>query len=111
MATSRIALGSVLDTVVKTANSLGSVLDATTKTIGMADAFVTKASTEQKLSYRIDERKFVHNLVREAAQEQAQADINVATFRKQSTEHAQFFDAALEEFQGLFAKELGLVSE
>lgn len=108
MATTKLAFRSILDTVTKTAGSLNSVLDASVKTIGMADAFVTKASEQQALRYKADKRNFVHNLVRDAAMEKAEADKSVDDYCKQSDDHARFFNDAHNEFEALFADELGL---
>lgn len=111
MATAKIALGSVLDSVAKTAGTISAVFDTANRSINMLDRFVGKASEEQALQYRKDKRTFVKNLVREAAEEQAQADIRVQDFRKQSADHTKFFDESYDEFSALFAEELGLATE
>ena len=102
------ALKSVLSTVAKTAQSVGALVDTGTRSISMLDRFVGKASEEQELRYRKDRRMFVHNLVRDAASEQAEADIKVEEFMKQSAEHKRLFTASYQEFESLFADELGI---
>lgn len=108
MASTRLALGSVLDTVVGTANALSSVVNTTTKSVGMLDAFVTKAADEQALQHKKDRKVFIKSLIREAAQEQAQADLKALEFCKKSDAHDKLYTEHLSEFEQLFATELGL---
>lgn len=108
--TTKFTFGSILETVTKTASTITSVLDTTTKSIGMVDRFVGKASDEQQLSYRKDRRTFVHNLVRTASEEQAQADIKVIEFCNQSDQHKELFEKSYIEFSDLFEDELNIAS-
>lgn len=107
MATARIALASVLSTVSNTAESVSSLINVTTKGVGMLDAIVTKASTEQKLRHRAGSHLFVKNLIRESAEAEATANIQVLEFCAKSDAHKAQFQASYDEFSKLFASELG----
>lgn len=100
------AIQSIFTTVSKGAASISAIFDTTTRSIGMIDAIVSKASDEQKLRYRKERRTFVHNLVREASSEQAEADIIVLEFCAQSVQHDELYTASHKEFSDLFADEL-----
>lgn len=100
------ALTTIMTSVAKGAQAVGALFDSTTNSIGMLDALVTKASEDQRLRYRKERRTFVHNLVREASEEQSQSDLRVDEFCKQSPRHAELFNAAYSEFSELFADEL-----
>lgn len=110
MATARIAMGSIMSTISQTANSVSALINTTTKGIGMLDAMVTKASDEQALRHKKDRRQFVKNLQREAAEEEASANIQVLEFCAKSNEHAKLYKTAFDEFGQLFAEELALAS-
>lgn len=92
MATARIALASVLDTVSQTANSVSSLINVTTKGVGMLDAIVTKASNEQALRHKAGAHLFVKNLIRESAEAEATANINVIQFCSKSEDHKKQFN-------------------
>ena len=106
MATSRIALGSVLDTVSSAAGAITSIFNTTGKSIGMLDAFVTKASEEQQLRHRADKDQFIFRLINEAASEKATEDMKIVDFCNKSDTHKATFEKAYNHFHGLFAKEL-----
>lgn len=108
MATSRIALASVLDTVAQTANAFTQVVTTTTKGIGMLDALVTKASNEQALRHKAGRHTFVKNLIRESASEQAIADLQVIDFCSKSAEHKKMYEKNFDEFSTLFAEDINL---
>jgi hypothetical protein len=100
------AINATLGAIATTALTVTKTLNVVTDSIGMLDALVSKTAREQSLTYRKDERNFIHNLVRQAAVEKAEADMTVVDFRKQSTKHAELFDVAFTEFEALFANEL-----
>ena len=101
MANKSAALASVLTTVSKTANTVGSVMDTVTDTIGMANAFVTKASQEQQDRYKVERVTFRANLINEAKSLKADADKEIAV-KRNDKEWATFFDNAGELYDNLF---------
>lgn len=107
MATSRLAIGSLLETVSSAAGAITSIFNTTGKSIGMLDAFVTKASDEQTLRHRADKDQFIFRLISEASQEKANDDMKIKAFCDKSEDHKASFEKAFNHFHGLFAKELG----
>lgn len=104
MASTKLAFGSILDTVVGTANAVSSVVNTATKSVGMLDAFVTKAAEEQAVQHTIDRSSFLENAIRQAAQEQAQADLKALEFCNKSSSHDQLYSEHLAKFRSLFNK-------
>ena len=105
MTTAKATLGSVLETISQTANSVTSILNVTTKGIGMLDAMVTKVSSEQKLRHKADAATFVNNLIRECSEAEANADLQVITFCSKSEDHKRLYENAFNEFSALLKPE------
>lgn len=103
MATGKVAIASVMDTVTATANSVSALIHTTTKGIGMLDAIVTKASNEQQARHKVAAHTFVKNLIRDSAEEQAIADMQVINFCAKSADHKQMFEKNFNEISELFA--------
>lgn len=101
MATAKIAIGEVLETVSQTAKSVSSLINVTTKGVGMLDAIVTKAATQQRKRYMFDSEMFDQNLVREYAQTSAEADIQVLEFCAKSEAHKDLFEKNFDRFSNL----------
>lgn len=95
------AVASVLTTVAKTANTVGSVMDTVSDTIGMANAFVSKASAEQQDRYKIERVEFRANLISEAKSRKADADKEIAV-KRNDKEWAEFFDNASALYDNIF---------
>jgi hypothetical protein len=106
MATAKVAIGSIMDTITQTAISVSSLVNTTNKGIGMLDALVTKVSDEQRLRYRADRHVFIKNLIRESSESQTAADLQVISFCSKSKEHKEMFEKNFDEFSNLFAEEL-----
>lgn len=102
MATAKVAIGSIMDTITQTAISVSSVVQTANKGVGMLDALVTKVSTEQQLRYRADKHTFVKNLIREASEAQTAADLQVIQFCAKSSDHKDMFEKNFNEFSELF---------
>ena len=97
MTTARVALSSVLDTVAKTAGSVTAVLDATTKGIGMLDAFVTKAASEQQKRHVKSGLIFDESLRLEYATEVTTMKTTADEFCNKSPRHEELFNQAYAE--------------
>lgn len=101
MASSRLTLGAILQTVSTTANTVTATLDAANKGVGILTAFVDKASTEQRIRHIADKEVFIENLVQEKAEERAVANIKIKKFIDQSPDHHKHYSAAYEKFTEL----------
>lgn len=102
------ALAAIASTVAQVANSTGDLVRSGTKAVTKLDRYMDRSLKTQEYIYRKEERSFLKNLVREAAAEQAEADMKVEEFCKQSDKHRQLFVESYGEFEELFASELGL---
>lgn len=101
MATARIALSSIMDTVSQTANSVSALINVTTKGVGMLDAVVTKVSNEQRLRHKADAEVFKTNIIREYSEAEATANLQVIQFCNKSPDHKQLFETAFNRFSEL----------
>ena len=99
MATARLALASVLDTVSSTANSVTQLIGVTTKGIGMLDAAVTKAANEQRKNHVSAALLFDEQLQLEYATSVTTMKIKSDDFAQQSERHAELFNAAYAEIK------------
>lgn len=109
MAVSRVTtVGSLLTTVSTAANAITSTLNTATKSVGMLDAFVTKAADEQALQYRRDKEIFLQSLIRDSAEEAAEADIRVEAYIAKSPAHKAHYERQFERFEQLFEDQLNL---
>ena len=101
MATARLTLGSVLNTVNTTATTVTSTLDAASKAVGMLNAYVENAASHQKARIAIDNEDFIESLVREKAQERTESTLRVQKYISQSPEHAKAYQEAYETYSKL----------
>lgn len=101
MATTRHALGSVLGTVVSSAETISGALNAASRGIGMLNAFVEKAASEQEGRHKNDAALFKTQLVIEGAQAEAEMNLEVVKYCKKSSDHATFFGKAYDKFAKL----------
>ena len=98
MATARLTLGSILNTVNTAANTVTSTLDAASTGIGMLNNYVNNAAAHQKARIAIDNEDFIESLVREKARERAESTLGVQKYIGQSTEHAKAYQEAYETY-------------
>ena len=103
MATSRVAIGSVLATISDTANAVSSIVNTTTKSIGMLDALVTKASNEQRKRHIVDSLNFDQRLAHEHAQE-------VSNLTKTADEFVAQHPQYKEQYSSAYANVLSLLN-
>ena len=98
------ALKSILGTVTTTANSVSSLVNVGGKSIGMLDAFVTQAATDQEIQHLKHREDFITNLIRTSAEEQATANMQVMDFCKKSADHKAQFEQSFDRYSKLFAR-------
>ena len=102
------ALKSIIGTVARAATAATQFIDAGSVAAEKLDLFMKTSLSDQKMRTKKHNRLFAHQLVAEATEERALADLRVVEFRAQSEDHAKLYDDAHNEFTDLFAEELGL---
>ena len=90
VATTRLTIGSVLGTINTAATTVSSTLDAVGAGIGMLNASVTKAATEQRIRHAVDVNEFKSRLVVEVSMERAQRERAVVDFCSDKQNEALF---------------------
>lgn len=103
MATARLTVGVVLDTVAKAAATLTSTLDTMTDAVGMVNAFVNKAAEEQSIRYKGERGVFVAHLIDEMAQEETMLMIRTESFIATSANHAKHYETAFNKYTTLLS--------
>lgn len=101
MATSRLAVGSFMDAIVGITTTVSSVFNTTTKSVGMLDAFVTKASVEQTKQHIADDLAFNETLAHDHATNMSSLHLKAEEFCKKSPAHAKFYNSAYGELMSL----------
>lgn len=105
MANSRVALSSVLETVVVAASTLNGALNAASETIGMANAYVHEAAENQRIRQIADREVFIENLINEKAQERTIANVHVENLCKKSESHRKHYAESYDLFNKLLRPE------
>ena len=67
MASTRLAFGNILGTVVDAANTVSTSLNVVTKSVGMLDAFVTNAAETQAIRMKLEQSSRTEQLIEETA--------------------------------------------
>lgn len=93
MATSRVALGSVLSTVTNAAAAVSSIFDTITDGVGMAQEFTKNASIKQKTRHIAEYSSFKTALVEEIAEIDTERQMRLVELRAKSEDHAKAYDA------------------
>jgi len=106
MATARLTLGTVLGTVVSAAETVTTTLEAVNNSVGMANAYVTKARMEQRGRHLNDAKLFTRQLVIEGSEMLSEMNLHVVAYCKKSPEHKKLFEQAYEEFAELHGLKL-----
>ena len=100
MASTKLAFGSILNTVATTANTLSATIGAVGVGADMLTAFVNKQSNEQAYQYKLEAKAFKQNCRAEIALQLANSAEQVAKQKAKSASFAASFDhfyALLEE--------------
>lgn len=104
MATARLTVGSILDTVTTAATVATGALNSVSGVVSMANAFVTKAQAEQASQYLIDAEKYEERMIEEAAFEQSEVDLKIAAYRNKSAQHQHGYDQAYARYSAILRK-------
>lgn len=97
----RLTLGSILGTVNTTANVITSAVDVLGAGISMVTRYANDAATEQEKRSIINMGKLDEHLIREAAQSESLADLDIANFRAKSQKHDELYISNYEKFSNL----------
>lgn len=97
-ASTRLTLGSILGTVNTTANVVTSAVDVIGAGISMVTRYANDAATEQEKRSLINMAKLDEHLIREAAQTESLADLEIANFRAKSQKHDELYTANYNKF-------------
>lgn len=66
-ASSRLAFGNIMGTVVDAANTVSTTLNVVTKSVGMVDAFVSNAAETQRIRMKLEQSSRTEQLIEETA--------------------------------------------
>ena len=102
--TARAALGSILGTINSTATSISAIVNTAGKSVGMLDAFVSKASEQQVIKQKVAREDFVNDLIRTCAETQTMANMAVVEFCSKSSAHAEQYATAYDRYSNLLAE-------
>lgn len=94
MATTYQAYASLLGTVTNAAEAIGSVFTNANASVKMLDAFVAKASEEQRINYTVQRLDFIENAKIEHAEQTTKRKLQVIEFTSQSPVHQELFQSA-----------------
>ena len=104
MASLKLAYTAVLGTVTGAATSVSSVFTATNNSIGMLEAFISKASSEQKRTHLEEAELFEAKLLDRHSQDVTQLKASAEAFCSQTPAHRIEYDAAYANLKAKFAK-------
>ena len=97
-ATARMSVGALFGTVVNAAETVSGALNTVNNAVGMLNAYVENAASEQQARILNDKATFVIRLVDEGAQSEANVHLNALSFRKKSADHATLYDTAYAKY-------------
>jgi predicted ATPase len=106
MATMRLTLGTVLDTVSTTANSVTGILNTVNNSVAMANRYVEEASENQRIRQKADRLTFVDGLRKEKAEELARSNKRIEEMCSKDEVYAKHYAAAYDLFGYLLADEI-----
>lgn len=108
MATARVTLGALLDTVGTAASTVNDTLNGISSTVGMFNQYVDKAAKTQRMRYAADELTMLDRILEEKAQEQAAVDIQIDEFKGRSEKHNSYYERAYAKYEAILKPNKGL---
>jgi hypothetical protein len=106
MATMRLTLSTVLDTVSTTANSVTGVLNTVSNSVAMANRYVEEASENQRIRQKADRLTFVDDLRKEKAEQLARTNRRIEEMCAKDEVYARHYAEAYDLFGDLLADEM-----
>lgn len=97
----RATAAALLGTVTTAASTVTSTLDAGQKAIGMLNTAVNDAAFRQDKRSKIDRHLYVNNLIRDTAQQEAEANVRAEEFLTTNPKAAAHYEASFNELKAL----------
>ena len=104
MASLRMTVGTVFDTVGTTAVAASTAINMVVHGINIADAYVKQASKDQQDRMAGHRLTFQEKLKEELATEDSSRQLKVAEFRAKSELHATLYDQNYARYDALFSQ-------
>lgn len=101
IANTRVTVGALLGTVTTAASTVTNTFDALNKGIGMLNTAVNDAAFRQDNRSKIDRHLYVNNLIRDTAQQEAEANVRSEEFLKNNPAAAKHYAASYDELSAL----------
>lgn len=100
-ANARLTAAALLGTVTTAASTVTNTFDALNKGIGMLNTAVNDAAFRQDKRSKIDRHLYVNNLIRDTAQQEAEANVRADEFLANNPKAAEHFKASFDELTTL----------
>ncbi|MFP3645156.1 hypothetical protein [Paraburkholderia sp. SIMBA_054] len=104
MATARMTIGTVFDTVSNAAVAASTVLGSGIKAVNMLDKYVSDAAEKQEIRSLVDMESFETRLQEEVAMEDTQRHIKLKEFMDKSPEHQRLYQSNFDRIAAVLAK-------
>ncbi len=101
IANTRVTVGALLGTVTTAASTVTNTFDALNKGIGMLNTAVNDAAFRQDKRSKVDRHLYVNNLIRDTAQQEAEATVRSQEFLDNNPKAAAHFKASFDELTEL----------
>ena len=101
MATARSTVGSIFNSVGKTADTITASLDAVTTGVGMINAYINEQAESQRIRILIDKERNATRLIEEAALEEAQRAEKIRTQIAKSPSFEKDYNDSVVKFAAL----------
>lgn len=100
-ANTRMTAAALLGTVTTAASTVTNTFDALNKGIGMLNTAVNDAAFRQDKRSKIDRHLYVNNLIRDTAQQEAEANVRAEDFLKSNPAAAKHYEESFNELSEL----------
>jgi hypothetical protein len=107
MATARMTIGTVFDTVSNAAVAASTILGSGIKAVNMLDKYVGDAAEKQAIRSLVDMESFETRLQEEVAMEDTQRHLKLKEFLGKSAEHAELYKKNSDRIAAVLAKRKG----
>jgi hypothetical protein len=103
MATLKMATGSVLDTVVSTANSVGGLFNAASDGVDMLNDYVKTAKVSQTMYNKAKVKNLPNRIKEDIARENVERKLDIAKWLGGDDQVIELYKSELAELDALFA--------
>ena len=102
MATARLTVGAIFDTVAGTANTLTKTVGLVNDIVGMGSSFIESAAQDQRDALALHRETYRESLIQEKAMEIAELDRQAITYCNQSDTHKELYMNAKAKLSKVF---------